>query len=180
MQYGALHPQSRAFIGSWRALNGLESDQAAANTLSIDASSLLNRLFLAQRADGDVFIFRTIGKDLTVWTGRDLRDHAVISLFQGADRPLLAALIDSAIAAPGPALARACAFGLGQGQRCEIELVVLPLLEQGVPDRILGLFQPIGSGLSVAKPVLRLALTAILPPAPQQPARPALRLVVST
>jgi hypothetical protein len=41
------------------------------------------------------------------------------------------------------------------------------------------LFQPVSMTSAVSKPVLRFALTALLPPAPEQPARPGLRLVAS-
>jgi hypothetical protein len=179
MQYGALHPESRAFLGSWRAINGLERDEDAHNTLSKDASSLVDRLFLAQRVGEGVFTFRTVGNDLKLWTGRDLRDHEIGSIFHGADRVLIRALLESAVGAPGPALARACAFGAGYGQRSEVELVFLPLIAKGVADRVLGLFQPVATASPISKPVLRFALTALLPPAPEQPMRQGLRLVSS-
>ena len=101
MQYGALHPESRAFLGSWRALNGLERDEDTHNALSKDASSLVDRLFLAQRVGEGVFTFKTVGADLKVWTGRDLRDHEVGSIFHGPDRVLIRALLESAVGAPG-------------------------------------------------------------------------------
>jgi hypothetical protein len=179
MQYGALHPESRAFLGSWRALNGLESEEDTPNSLSKDASSLVERLFLAQRLNEGVFTFKTVGSDLKLWTGRDLREHEIGSMFHGADRVLIRALLESAVAAPGPALARACAFGAGPGQRSEVELVFLPLITKGLADRVLGLFQPISRTSPISKPVLRFALTALLPPEPVQPVRPGLRLVAS-
>jgi hypothetical protein len=179
MQYGALHPESRAFLGSWRALNGLEREEDTQNALSKDASSLVDRLFLAQRVGEGVFTFRTVGSELKLWTGRDLRDHEIGSIFHGADRVLIRALLESAVAAPGPALARACAFGAGAGQRSEVELVFLPLTTRGLADRVLGLFQPVALTSPISKPVLRFALTALLPPAPEQPIRPGLRLVAS-
>jgi hypothetical protein len=179
MQYGALHPESRAFLGSWRALNGLERDEDTQNALSKDASTLVDRLFLAQRVNEGVFTFKTVGNDLKLWTGRDLRDHEIGSIFHGADRVLIRALLESAVAAPGPALARACAFGAGPGQRTEVELVFLPLIEKGIADRVLGLFQPVAANSAISKPALRFALTALLPPAPEQPSRPSLRLVAS-
>jgi hypothetical protein len=126
-----------------------------------------------------VFTFKTVGNDLKLWTGRDLRDHEIGSIFHGADRVLIRALLEAAVASPGPALARACAFGAGAGQRSEVELVFLPLIERGVADRVLGLFQPVATASVITKPVLRFALTALLPPAPEAPLRPGLRLVAS-
>jgi hypothetical protein len=178
MQYSALHPESRAFLGSWRALNGLDGQEEGQNALSKDASSLVDRLFLAQRVGEGVFTFRTVGNDLKIWTGRDLRDHEIGSIFHGPDKVLIRALLEAAVAAPGPALARAAAFGAGHGQRSEVEIVFLPLIEKGVADRILGLFQPVALNTPISKPILRFALTALLPPAPPEPVRHGLRVVV--
>jgi hypothetical protein len=179
MQLNALHPESRAFLGSWRAINGLEATQGTHNALEKDASGWIDRLFLAQRVGEGVFTFRTVGNDLKLWTGRDLRDHEIGSIFHGADRVLMRALLEAAIAAPGPALARATAFGAGVHQSTDVEFVFLPLVSRGVADRVLGLFQPIAANATISKPVLRFSLTALLPPAPQQPVRSGLRLVAS-
>jgi hypothetical protein len=179
MKYGALHPESRALLGTWRALNGLEQDKEAGGALSRDAAGLVDRLFLAQRLGEGVFTFKTVGAELRAWSGRDLRDHEVGSLFHGADKVLIRALLEAAVAAPGPALARAAAFGAGAGQRTDVELVFLPLLDKGVADRILGLFQPISAQPSVSRPILRFALSALLPPDPAEPSRPGLRIVAS-
>ncbi len=177
MNYGALHPESQAFLSSWQALSGIGTHEASDSVLTRDASSIIDRIFLAQRVGEGVFTFKTIGAELKVWTGRDLRDHEVCSLFHGPDQGLVRALLESAIGAPGPALARAAAFGAGFGQRAEVELAFLPLVEKGVGDRILGLFQPLFPAQKVSKPILRFALTALLPPAPQMPVRQGLRLV---
>jgi hypothetical protein len=190
MHYAALHPESRALLSSWEALNGFkaETDSAGAGssgsaepagTSRSDAKGMVERLFLAQRLGEGVFTFKTVGAALRGWTGRDLRDHDVATLVQGSDRALLRALLDSAVAVPGPALARLSAFGAGPGQRQEVELVLLPLIERGHCERILGLFQPLSSQMKVSRPVLRFALTALLPPLPTPPERPKLRLVAS-
>jgi hypothetical protein len=179
MYYGALHPESRAFLSSWQALNGLSDQSESGSAMSKDASSMIGRIFLAQRASEGVFTFKTVGSDLTLWTGRDLRDHDVASLFHGADRNLIRALLESAITGPGPALARAAAFGAGYGQRTEVEWVFLPLTDRSGADRVLGLLQPINQAQSISKPVLRFSLTALLPPTPEMPVRQGLRLVVS-
>jgi hypothetical protein len=179
MHYGALHPESRAFLSSWQALNGLADESETSSAMSKDASSMIGRIFLAQRTIEGVFTFKTVGADLKLWTGRDLRDHDVASLFHGSDRNLIRALLESAITSPGPALARAAAFGAGYGQRTEVEWVFLPLTDKSGADRVLGLFQPINLTNSISKPVLRFSLTALLPPTPEMPVRQGLRLVVS-
>jgi hypothetical protein len=179
MQFAALHPESRIMLNSWRALNGLENDEMAQNIRARDASTLVDRLFMAQRVGEGVFTFTTIGKELKNWTGRDLRDHEVGSLFFGPDKVLVRALLEASISSPGPALARVAAFGAGEGQRTDIELVFLPLLEKNGTKRILGLFQPLAANISISRPALRFSLTALLPPDPQIPSRPELRIVAN-
>jgi hypothetical protein len=179
MHFSALHPESQAFLRSWQALNGLGDQTETSSALSGDASSMIGRIFLAQRASEGVFTFKTVGADLKLWTGRDLRDHEVGSLFHGADRNLIRALLESVTTGPGPALARAAAFGAGYGQRTEVEWVFLPLTDKSGVGRVLGLFQPINQANSISKPVLRFSLTALLPPTPEMPVRQGLRLVVS-
>ena len=179
MQFAALHPESRLMLNSWRALNGLENDENAQNIRARDASTLVDRLFMAQRVGEGVFTFTTIGKELKVWTGRDLRDHEVGSLFFGADKVLVRALLESAVATPGPALARVAAFGAGVGQRTDIEIVFMPLLEKNGAQRVLGLFQPLAANIAISRPALRFSLTALLPPDPQLPSRPELKIVAN-
>lgn len=179
MQFAALHPETRLMLNSWRALNGIENDEIAQNIKSRDASSLVDRLFMAQRVGEGIFTFTTIGKDLKVWTGRDLRDHEIGSLFFGPDKVLVRALLESAVATPGPAMARIAAFGAGSGQRTDIEIVFLPLLEKNGTKRVLGLFQPIAANVSISRPALRFSLTALLPPDPQMPTRPELKVVAT-
>ncbi len=179
MQFAALHPETRLMLNSWRALNGFENDEIAQNIKSRDASSLVDRLFMAQRVGEGIFTFTTIGKELKLWTGRDLRDHEIGSLFFGPDKVLVRALLESAVATPGPAMARVAAFGAGSGQRTDIEIVFLPLLEKNGTKRVLGLFQPIAANVSISRPALRFSLTALLPPDPQMPARPELKVVAT-
>lgn len=183
MHHAALHPESRALLSSWEALNGFSTGTEPAaeppSPVHTDATGMVERLFLAQRVGEGVFTFKTVGAALKQWTGRDLRDHELGTLVQGPDRMLLRALLEAAVAAPGPALARMSAFGAAPGQRQEIELVFLPLIEKGQADRVLGLFQPLRAPPRVSRPVLRFALTALLPPAPAVPERPTLKLVAN-
>ena len=60
-----------------------------------------------------------------------------------------------------------------------IEIVFLPLLEKNGTKRVLGLFQPIAANVSISRPALRFSLTALLPPDPQMPTRPELKVVAT-
>lgn len=178
MQFAALHPETRLLLNSWQNLNrenNVISEQREAK--SRDAATLVDRLFMANRLGDGIFTFTTVGKDLKLWTGRDLKDHEIGSIFYGPDKTLIRSLLEAAVSQPGPALARLAAFGAGHGQRTEIEMVFLPLIDKGGPVRILGLFQPIAPKINISRPALRFSLTALLPPSPQQPANPGLRIV---
>lgn len=177
MQLSALHPKSRAILGSWQNLNGLSDAEPSEKTADYDNSELIERLFMAQRVQEGVFSFRTFGKELKVWTGRDLRDHEIGSLFYGPDKVLIRALLESCITNKNPAIARIAAFGAGFGQRTEIEIVFLPLIDKNNPERILGLFQPLANEIKISRPALRFAITALIPPDPAFPSNPGLRLV---
>lgn len=178
MQFAALHPETRLLLNSWRSINRENQTQLIEEpTKSRDASTLVDRLFMASRISDGVFTFTTIGKDLKLWTGRDLKDHEIGSIFYGPDKQLIRSLLEAAISQPGPALARIAAFGAGIGQRAEIEMVFLPLNDKSGPPRILGLFQPIAPTITISRPALRFSLTALLPPSPQQPSNPGLRIV---
>lgn len=183
MIYAASHKDSKMLLSSWRAINGLETDKTGAeaydNIRQTNAHGLSSRLFMAQRVAEGVFVFKTVGKELKEWAGRDLRDHEIGSLFYGADKVLLRALLESSIAAPGPALARIAAFGSGVRQRCDIEMVFLPLIEKSGTTRILGLFSPLAANHDIIKPALRFSLTALLPPDPSISLRPNLKVVAS-
>ncbi len=178
MQFAALHPETRLLLNSWQSLNRETRPQNIENhDKSRDAATLVDRLFMASRVADGVFTFTTVGKDLKLWTGRDLKDHEIGSIFYGPDKALIRSLLESAISAPGPALARIAAFGAGHGQRAEIEMVFLPLADKSGPVRVLGLFQPIAPTITISRPALRFAITALLPPSPQQPNNPGLRVV---
>lgn len=177
MQFAALHPESRLLLGTFNSLNGIKDENLPSNHVFNENTGLIDRLFMAQKMGDGVFSFRTVGKDLKIWTGRDLRDHEIASLFHGADKALIRSLLEAALSSAGPALARVAAFGVGEGQRTEIEMVFLPLLDKNGTQRILGLFQPLSQTISVSRPILRFALTALLPPDPSPPIKQPLRVV---
>jgi hypothetical protein len=178
MQWSAVHPESRALLSSWRALNGLDGAAQHAQAQSRDAAGLIDRLFMAQRVAEGVFVFKTVGSELRAWAGRDLRDQEIGTLFSGADKVLVRALLERSLEVPGPAVARAIAHGVGPDARVEVEFVLLPLLERGTTERVLGLFQPMGRRHNETRPILRFTLSTLITPSePEGSGRPNLRLV---
>lgn len=166
MQFTALHPETRMLLNSWQMINSSGGKIINDNLASKDAGSMIDRLFLVQRVAEGVFVYKTNGKEIKNWVGRDMKENEVASIFFGPDKVLIRALLEAAVNAPGPALVRLAAYGAGIGNRTEIEMVFLPLMEKGGVTRLLGLFQPIAANATIARPAIRFGVTALYPPEP--------------
>lgn len=177
MQFNALHPETRLLLNSWKTINGLGDSLVNNNLASRDVGSMIDRLFMIQRVAEGVFVYKTLGKEITSWVGRDLKDNEISTIFFGPDKVLIRALLESAIHAPGPALARIIAFGAKIGQRTDIEMVFLPLMEKSGVARMLGLFQPVAANVTISRPAIRFSIAELIPPDPRTPRNPGLRLV---
>lgn len=177
MQFNAIHPETRLLLNSWKTINGLGESLINNNFASRDVGSMIDRLFLVQRIAEGVFVYKTMGKEINNWIGRELKENEVSTIFFGPDKVLIRALLEAAVHAPGPALARIVAFGARQGQRTDIEMVFLPLIEKNGVTRMLGLFQPIAANVTISRPAIRFSISALVPPDPNTPRNPGLRLV---
>ena len=128
-----------------------------------DLSNLLAHLFILRRFDRDHHIFRLAGSTLCDLHQREFREQNFLSLWKGFDRTHMTALIEGALAAPAPATARALAQTM-DGCSTEVEIAILPLRgPEGWVDRCLGLYQPLEPKALKGRPVVRLALTEIVP-----------------
>jgi hypothetical protein len=179
MSDGAQHPDSKALMGCWQALNNREEMSVGGDNSALNARGLVNRMFLLQRTDAAHSVFRLAGVAVTSLFGRDLREHDFSSLWVEAHRGLARGLVESALSAPGPACVRA----LGRtvtGRTQSLEIVLLPLVDdEKRPARLLGLIQPLGRRPAAAQPFVSLQATAVFPALPPEPARRGLRLVSS-
>ncbi len=166
------HPDTRALLVYGRALAG-----SGAKPKKGGADQVLERLFVIERAKDGRLPVRTFGADLVKLFGRDLRDHDFAGLFLEQDLKLLNALIDAALSAGEPAIARITAETADHRQ-LGAEILLTPLkVDQALGVRLLGLFQALGGESFLSgQNIRRLRLGSLHPPVAKEPR--GMRLVV--
>lgn len=167
------HPDTRALLSYGRALAGGEPARKKGR-----ADHVLERLFVIERMADGRWPLRTFGAELVTLFGRDMKDQDFSLFWADQDRALMSALIDAAVAADEPAIARVYAEVSG-GAQFGAEILLSPLrVEPRFGERLLGLFQALGGeSFADGRPIMRLRLGSLHPPL----AKPgqAVRLVVS-
>jgi hypothetical protein len=168
------HPDTQFLIDHWTGLSRRGAVRAGIPdraSLEPDALGLrLPRIFIAERSGEDAVI-RLAGSWIEAFHGEPLKDHALLSVWRTASRPLVAAAMTQTVREARPVVISALA-GLLSAQ---IEIALVPLRgPSGGVDRILGLYAPMAS-LSLATDEPRL-LTARVSIGVGEAARPALAL----
>ncbi len=159
------HPDTRALLAYGRALAG-----AGAPPKKGGADHVLERLFVIERtADGRLPI-RTFGTELVRLFGADMREHDFARYFLAPDLGLVNALISACAAAGEPGILRITAE-TGDRYVLGAEILLTPLkVDAHLGNRYLGLFQSLGGDAFIAqRPILRLKLGSIHPPAAKTP-----------
>ncbi len=159
------HPDTRALLAYGRTLAG-----GTARPRETAADQVLDRLFVLERVGGR-WPLRSFGAELVRLFGRDLKEQDFALFFTAPDVRLLDALMESALAANEPAIARLAADGAG-GARLGAEILLTPLkLEPEFGERFLGMFQPLGGEAFLdGRPVMRLRVGSLHPPLAKAPA----------
>ena len=157
------HRNSLTLLTYWNARRQSEPAPRRTEILPEDLGGLLSHLFLLRRMDSDHHIFQLAGTGLCRMHRREFQDQNFLSLWDGHDRIHMRALLEGALAVPGPARAVAEAVSLDSSVQ-EVEVTLLPLRgPEGVLDRVLGLYQPLGSSAYGLRPVVRHRLAAMYP-----------------
>lgn len=168
------HPDTQFLIDHWTGLSRRPSVRAGIpDRAAIEPDALglrLPRVFIAER-DGEDAVIRLAGSWIEGFHGDPLKDHALLSVWRSASRPLVAAALTQTVREARPVVIAALA-GLVSAQ---IEVALVPLRgPTGAVDRIMGLYAPIAT-LSLGKDEPRL-LTARVSIGVGEAARPALAL----
>lgn len=174
-----LHPNSRAMLTAWRSLSAHRGAAAVHDPMVEDCRGLLGRLFVLNRVEPGVWIFRNAGERLSALLGRELLDQDFLSLWQGPDRIIATGIMAAIETALNPAILRARGETL-TGRRVEVEIPLAPLEGQGGRiQRVLGLYQALGGeAMLEGRPIVRHHLCALS--TPDVPVTmPKLRLVAS-
>jgi len=167
------HPDTRALLAYGRALAGV-----GASPKKGGADQVLERLFVIERmADGRLPI-RTFGSELITLFGADMREHDFARYFLAPDLALVNALINACDVAGEPGIMRITAE-TGDRRMLGAEILLTPLkTDHNLGNRFLGLFQSLGGDAFVSeRPILRLKLGSLHPPAAQTPKGPRLAVV---
>ena len=170
------HPDTQFLIDHWTGLSRRDCVRAGIphrSAIEPDVLGLrLPRVFIAERSDGDGdAVIRLAGTWIEGFHGEPLKDHALLSVWRTASRPMVAAALTQTVREARPVVIAALAGFLS----AQIEVTLAPLRgPSGSVDRILGLYAPMAS-LSLASDEPRL-LTARVSIGVGETARPALAL----
>jgi len=136
-------PDTQFLIDHWTGLSrraGARGGIPARAALEPDALGVrLPRAFIAERAGEDAII-RLAGGWIEALHGGLLKNHAFLSLWRMASRPLVAAALTQTIREGRPVVIAALAGALA----AQVEVVLVPLRgPSGGTDRVLGLYSPV-------------------------------------
>lgn len=168
------HPDTRALLDYGRAI------AAGSAPPSIKAADrMADRLFVIDGVSEGRANFLTFGSELVALFKRDLRRTDLLDLFLPADRALLRAFLSAVASANQPGVV--CGVAETKcGMQVGVEILTTPLAKGVLSgERLLGLIQPLGGeSLLEHRPLTRLRVNSIFPPAARETVKP-LRLVVS-
>jgi len=159
------HPDTRALLAYGRALAG-----SAAAPKKGGADQVLERLFVIERMKDGRLPIRTFGAELVKLFGADMREHDFARYFLAPDLAMVNAMISACEAAGEPGILRVTAE-TGCRRMLGAEILLTPLkVDANLGNRFLGLFQTLGGDAFVSeRPILRLKLGSIHPPAAKAP-----------
>lgn len=156
------HPDTQFLIDHWTSLAGrAESRGGIPNRAAIEPDVLglrLPRAFVARRTGEDAVI-RLAGSWIEGFHGEALKDHALLSLWRAASRPLVSTALTQTVREGRPVVIVALAGNMA----AQIEITLLPLRgPSGEPDRLLGLYAPAATlTLATGEPRLLTARVSI-------------------
>jgi len=143
MLKSSLHPNTTAMLLAWQRITASPNDIDGGPSAH-EYPGLLGRLFVVETTRKNFVPFRIAGDELSEVLGRNTIGTDFLDLWTGADRSLVAALIESVADENRPGLIRA----IGQtsaGRRTELELAIAPLGDDmSGPNRMLCLYQTLG------------------------------------
>jgi hypothetical protein len=157
-------PLSKALYNYW---NALRNGRPVPYRREIDParlSALLPHLFILEQNGTGPTIFRLAGTAICTAFGRELRDHAFISLWREKDRSILTPATSAVLSEAGAAVLGFEAVAI-ERPRVSGEITLLPLLDEaGRATRIIGSLDT--THRVSTKPFVRLELTSIVGIAP--------------
>ena len=128
---------------------------------------LLAALFVIEKTEDGLWVFRNAGQDVRKRLGRDPADHDFLEMWQGYDRIITGSIIHAVVKNAAPAILQAHAMTLsGVKTRVEITLASLTKVNAQIrAQRLIGLYQSLDLPKSArAHPAWKHRLDAVFPP----------------
>ncbi|MEL8054876.1 MAG: PAS domain-containing protein [Pseudomonadota bacterium] len=175
------HPNTELLLEAWQRLDD-PSLEKAVSPLTHNHPDLLDALFVIERNHDGLWVFRNAGRALEACIGRSLSEHDFVPLWTGYDKDMITAFLGSVLQNRLPGIIQASGETLN-GQSIDIELSFTPIgrnmLKGQKADRLLGLYQVIGTEAALrGRPIWRHRLTALHPPVARD-GQPYLKLVAN-
>ncbi|MGF1454845.1 MAG: PAS domain-containing protein [Alphaproteobacteria bacterium] len=117
----------------WLALKGTRPVPFRRDVSPRDLKGLLPFVFLAERVDAQMTVFRLAGTGLCERYGRELRDHNLEALWSAGDRPAFRRFVERILTTPAPGLASFRAETVDCRSVCG-EMLLLPLANSSRAD----------------------------------------------
>ena len=181
MNQNTLHPNTQTLLSAWKRMTGKSATELP-SPQSDEHPDLLAALFVIEKSDEGLWLFRNAGTEVHRRLGRDPVDHDFLDLWSGYDRLMTSSILKAVVEHGAPAILQARGEPLsGQHPRAEITLASLSNAEKSAPpNRLIGLYQALQTvSAEDEKPAWNHALEAIYPPQVEAPKRSHLRLVAN-
>jgi len=155
-------------LEAWHRMTAQPEDLSS-GPAAYDYPELLGCLFILQGGQTDRLPFRIAGEDLSNILGQNLIGADFLELWAPEDRSLLAALVEKVLTENRPGLIHGEGHA-GGNKTVGIEVVLAPLNKTDTGrNRILALYQILGSEAGAKTGAIRLhKLTALFPPEPER------------
>jgi len=160
------HAHSDILLDYWRDRRFGETSPQRSDINPQDIADLLGNIFFLSRIDREHYVFRLAGTQLCALYRREFRDQNFLNLWRDHDVAHIQILLESVLASSSPAFFTAAAYSMDL-KSLRLEVSLLPLRgSHGSPDRIMGLFQPLGDTEPFKqRPIVRTRIKEIRPPA---------------
>lgn len=170
------HSNTQGLIDYWLSRAGQGCAPRRAEVDPSDFAAIAPQAFILGRAGSGLYPVRLAGGFVVDLHARDLRGQNGLSLWRQRDRMTLQTALEQARNRIEPLIATAAA--LSEARAIEMEVLFAPLAGQnGVIDRFLGLYQPLGMVAQLKGGAVRqLAVQSLVSAGPANEEAPRVRL----
>lgn len=150
MNQSQLHPNTQTLLSACERMNrnSSESKPTPQNDVHPD---LLKALFVIEKTQDNLWVFRNAGQDVRERLGRDMTHYNFLEMWQGYDRIITRSIIHAVVENAAPAILQAHAM-TSSGVKPKVEITLASLSRVNVrirTYRLIGLYQPLDMSFSI-------------------------------